>query len=76
MMREETISLGERSYTVVVGKGARTRAVDLLPPGAKRVAVVTQSGVPSRLVPNLGSIEVSHHEIGTGENHKTLSTSC
>lgn len=74
MMREERIALGDRSYTVVVGRGARSRVVDVLPPGAKRIAVVTQQGVPSRLIPDVGSLAVSRHEIGAGEEHKTMST--
>lgn len=74
MTRSERIDLGERSYTVVVGRGVRSQVVDLLPPGTKRVAVVTQRGVPSALVPELPGFDVSRHEIGAGESHKSLAT--
>lgn len=74
MVREERIELGERSYTVVVGRGVRSRVGDLLPRATKRVAVVTQQGVPQALLPDLAGFEISMHDIGVGETHKTLST--
>ena len=39
------VELGERSYPVLVGPGARHRLLDVLPVGARRAAVVTQSRV-------------------------------
>ena len=45
-MIELTVDLGERSYPVVVGPGARHRLAELLPAGATRAAVVTQETVP------------------------------
>jgi 5-deoxy-5-amino-3-dehydroquinate synthase len=42
------VGLGERSYPVLVGKGARHELAAVLPgaaPGARRVAVVTQAGI-------------------------------
>ena len=74
MVHEERIELGDRSYTVLVGRGARSRVAELLPSGVRRVAVVTQAGVPESLVPDLDGFEVSRHVIGVGEAHKNLST--
>jgi 5-deoxy-5-amino-3-dehydroquinate synthase len=65
------VSLGERSYPVLVGPGARHELAGVLPPGAKRVAVVSQAGIPLELDPGR-----EHHrfDIGDGEPHKDLST--
>jgi 5-deoxy-5-amino-3-dehydroquinate synthase len=46
----------------------------MLPKGAKRVAIVTQVGIPSEYLPHLDSYAVTHHVIGNGETHKSLST--
>ena len=45
-MRELTVDLGDRSYPVVVGPGARHRLLEYLPAGASRAAVVTQENIP------------------------------
>ena len=71
---EVRVPLGDRSYGVLVGKGARARTAELLPSKAARVAVVTQRGVPSNLVPDLPGFDVSVHVIGDGEDHKSLAT--
>lgn len=73
-MRIEHVSLGERSYPVVVGRGARAEIDALLPREARRVAVVTEDGVPRTLLPDLGDRAVSIHVIEPGESGKTLST--
>ena len=73
-MRIEHVSLGERSYPVVVGRGARAEIDALLPREARRVAVVTEDGVPRTLLPDLGDRAVSIHVIVPGESGKTLST--
>ena len=39
------VDLGERTYPVLVGPGARHRLLDVLPTGAARAAIVTQPGV-------------------------------
>jgi 5-deoxy-5-amino-3-dehydroquinate synthase len=65
------VALGERAYPVVVGPGVRARLVDLLDPGARRVAVVTQPGLGFDVDPG------REHEvftIGDGEAAKTLAT--
>jgi 5-deoxy-5-amino-3-dehydroquinate synthase len=55
---------------VVVGAGARAALGDVLPAGVRRVAVVTQEGLPCVEVP----IEHEVLTIGQGEAHKTLAT--
>ncbi len=65
------VALGERSYPVVVGDGARAELAGLVPPGAHRAAVVTQSGVGVAVDPGIA------HETFTipdGEATKTLAT--
>jgi 5-deoxy-5-amino-3-dehydroquinate synthase len=39
------VELGERSYEVLVGEGARHHLASLVPEGARRAAVVTQAGI-------------------------------
>jgi len=65
------VPLGERSYDVLVGHGARSELAALLPRSARRAAVVTQPGIPFDVDPGLPS---QRFEIGDGEQHKTLST--
>lgn len=62
---------GGRGYPVVVGDGARHRVDDLVPDGARRIAVVTQDAIPVRL-----DLEREHRvfSIGEGEAHKSLRT--
>ncbi|MEY2432865.1 MAG: hypothetical protein QOC92_2590, partial [Acidimicrobiaceae bacterium] len=36
------VDLGDRSYDVIIGQGAREWLASVLPVGAKRAAVVTQ----------------------------------
>ena len=65
------VALGDRSYPVVVGAGARTQLPGLLPAGARRAAVVTQPGIPLPVDPGC---EHQRFEIGDGEQAKTLAT--
>ncbi len=65
------INLDERSYDVIVGAGARHRLADVLPEGAKRAAIVTQSGLPVEVDPG---VEHRTFTIDQGEAAKTLST--
>ena len=44
-MHELSVPLEDRSYPVLVGKGARHRLAELIPKGAQRAAVVTQDKV-------------------------------
>jgi len=73
-MKHVRVDLGDRSYTVAVGRGARSEVRAMLPASVRRVAIVTQEGIPKSLMPDLGSIEVTRHVIGNGESFKTLST--
>ena len=69
-----SVPLGDRSYSVVVGHGARSMASALLPAQARRVAVVTQAGIPDTFIPQFDGRSVSVHTIGNGEAHKSLTT--
>jgi 5-deoxy-5-amino-3-dehydroquinate synthase len=73
-MKNVRIELGDRSYNVIVGHGARHHAHSLLPEGVRRVAIVTQDGIPTEYIPSFGDLPVSVHVIGNGESHKSLQT--
>jgi 5-deoxy-5-amino-3-dehydroquinate synthase len=77
-MMEVTVPLGERSYPVMVGYGAVTAVGDLVPTGARRVAVVTQANVELARAAvqwlQAGGVEVHTLTIGDGEQHKSLAT--
>jgi 5-deoxy-5-amino-3-dehydroquinate synthase len=65
------VGLGERSYPVLVGEGARHRLLEVLPVGAKRAAVVTQDGVGVPVDPGV------EHEVflmDEGEEAKCIET--
>lgn len=66
------VELGDgRGYPVLVGPGARAGLDGLLPVRARRVAVVTQQGIPVEL-----DLDREHRvfTVGDGEAHKTLGT--
>jgi 5-deoxy-5-amino-3-dehydroquinate synthase len=65
------VPLGDRSYDVLVGHGARHRLTEVLPPGVRRAAVVTQAGVG---VPVDPGVEHRIWNIADGEEAKTLAT--
>ncbi len=65
------VPLGDRSYPVVVGEGARAHLADLLPEGTRRALVVTQSGIGVQVDPGVPYDVV---EIPAGERAKVLST--
>ncbi|MEI8239871.1 MAG: 3-dehydroquinate synthase family protein [Actinomycetota bacterium] len=65
------VPLGDRSYDVVIGHGARHRLASLLPPTARRAVVVSQAGVPLEIDPG---VPFERLDIGDGEAHKTLAT--
>ena len=71
---EEIVNLGDRSYSVVVGHGVLSRTKEMIPSSARRVAIVTQEGIPAKYIPSFGDLHVSNHVIGEGESHKTLTT--
>ena len=76
-MRRVTVPLPERTYDVVIGSGAIAELADLVPDNARRVAVVTQPGIPNEfreVGAHLPDLSVDVLEIGVGETAKTLST--
>jgi 5-deoxy-5-amino-3-dehydroquinate synthase len=75
MTRRVRVELGARSYDVVVGRGAICELASLIPTDAKRVAIVTQEGLPAEIASYLPtSVLVSRHVIGKSEEHKSMST--
>lgn len=71
-----TVALGDRSYPVLVGRGAMSLLPGVVPAGTERVLVVTQHGVPLDAPGVLRSagLEVAVVEIGRGEEAKSLAT--
>jgi 5-deoxy-5-amino-3-dehydroquinate synthase len=65
------VPLGDRTYDVLVGFGARHRLSELLPVGIQRVAIVTQASIPVTVDPDA---EHRTFTIGEGEQAKTLET--
>lgn len=65
------VQLGERSYPVLVGRGARHRLCEVLPVGAARAAIVTQDGVA---VPVDAGAPQETFVIDEGEEAKCLET--
>ena len=65
------VSLGERSYDVVVGAGARRLLPEVLPAGVQRVAVVTQENVEVDLDAGVPS---ETFVVEDGEAAKTLAS--
>ena len=65
------VPLGERSYDVIIGHGARSELGALLPRSARRAAVVSQAGIPFTVDPGL---PCERFDIGVGEEHKSLTT--
>jgi 5-deoxy-5-amino-3-dehydroquinate synthase len=65
------VDLGERSYDVVVGDGARHELAGVIPESARRVAIVTQERVGVEVDPGR---EHRVFTIGDGEPAKSLGT--
>jgi len=65
------VDLGDRSYDVLIGHGAREWLASVLPPDAKRAAVVTQSDIGFAVDPG-----IDHHvfSIADGESAKSMAT--
>ncbi len=70
-MIELEVPLGDRSYPVLVGSGARHRLLEVLPVGVRRAAVVTQAAIE---VPVDPGVEHRVFTIPDGEDHKHLGT--
>ena len=70
-MIELQVDLGDRSYPVLVGAGARHRLLEVLPTGVERVALVTQASIPVDVDPG---VEHRTFTIAEGEHGKDLGT--
>jgi 5-deoxy-5-amino-3-dehydroquinate synthase len=70
-LRTVRVPLGDRSYDVIVGPGARDELAGVMPRGVRRAAVVTQAGIPATVEPG---IEHRVFTIGDGEPAKSLAT--
>jgi 5-deoxy-5-amino-3-dehydroquinate synthase len=68
-LSEVTVGLGERSYPVLVGAGARHRLLEVLPAGAHRAAIVTQEDIPVRVD---AGVEQRPFLLDPGEEAKNL----
>lgn len=66
-----TVGLGERSYPVLIGPGARHRLLEVLPVSARRAAIVTSHSVG---VPVDPGVEAQTFLVGEGEGAKCLET--
>jgi 5-deoxy-5-amino-3-dehydroquinate synthase len=65
------VDLGERSYEVLVGHGARHRLLEMLPVGVQRAVVVTQAAVGVDVDPGVEHVVLT---VGEGEATKNLET--
>jgi 5-deoxy-5-amino-3-dehydroquinate synthase len=65
------VKLGDRSYDVLVGRGARRELANLLPETAARAVVVTQASIPVEVDTCVPTTVV---EIPEGESAKSLAT--
>ncbi len=65
------VGLGDRSYDVIVGDGARHELAGVIPPAVDRVAIVTQTGIDVDVDPGR---EHRIFTIGDGEETKSLGT--
>jgi 5-deoxy-5-amino-3-dehydroquinate synthase len=68
-MRDLRVELGDRSYPVLVGSGARHRLGEVVPAGIKRAAVVTQERIPWQVD---AGVEQRVFLLDEGEEAKTL----
>ncbi|MGO9559095.1 MAG: 3-dehydroquinate synthase family protein [Acidimicrobiales bacterium] len=70
-LRSVRVDLGDRSYDIVIGNGARHELSALLPAGARRAVIVTQAGIDVKVEPGVEHVVV---EIGRGERSKSMET--
>ena len=68
-MREIRVELGERSYCILVGAGARHRLLEVLPVGARKAAIVSHDSVPVTVD---AGIEQALFPLDEGEEAKNL----
>ncbi len=65
------VTLGDRSYPVLVGAGVRSELAAVLPSTVERVAIVSQAAIPLEVDPGR---EHARFDIGDGESAKVLAT--
>jgi 5-deoxy-5-amino-3-dehydroquinate synthase len=65
------VALGDRSYDVLVGRGARHRLVEVLPAAVRRAAVVTQESIGVRVD---AGVDQQTFLIDDGEDAKCMET--
>ncbi|MGO9197701.1 MAG: 3-dehydroquinate synthase family protein [Acidimicrobiales bacterium] len=70
-LRTVEVVLGDRSYDVLIGPGARHELSAVLPASAERAVIVTQAGIGVKVEPG---IEHEVVEIGRGERSKSMAT--
>ena len=68
-VREVKVELGERTYPVLVGAGARHRLLEVLPIGCQRAAIVSQDGIPVTVD---AGVEQALFPLDDGEDAKCL----
>lgn len=64
-----TVELGDRTYPVIVGHGARDQISQVIPDNAQRAVIVTQRNIDFQVDLKLPTVTVF---IGNGEQYKTL----
>lgn len=65
------VDLGERSYPILVGRGAIQELHSLIPPGVERIAVVTDPNIPFEVTLDRPTLTI---HVSGGENEKSLRT--
>lgn len=77
-MLRVTVPLGDRSYPVIVGRGAVGEVAEFIPRAARRAVIVTQEGVPlsAEVADALAAAGITPavRTIGQGEAAKSLAT--
>jgi 5-deoxy-5-amino-3-dehydroquinate synthase len=68
-VREVCVELGDRTYPVLIGAGARHRLIEVLPGRSTRAAIVTQAGIPWEVD---AGIEQKTFRLDDGEEAKNL----
>lgn len=69
-LQRVSVELGERSYPVIVGHGARNELSHVIPASARRAVIVTQRNIGFQIHLDLPTTTVF---IGDGEKYKSLS---
>ncbi len=74
-----SVDLGDRSYDVIVGRGALSALSEVVPDAVQRIVVVSQEGIPiadrvEEHLASLGQWSIRRVNIGRSETDKSLST--